>query len=45
MLKQIHKAPARNTQLSLGFASMLMFGIATMMPAHAPTSKSASRRR
>jgi len=35
MLKPSHKAPASNTRLSLGVASMLMFGIAAMMPAHA----------
>src|SRR5258708_11403866 len=35
MLKQFHKALASNTQRSLGFDRMLMFGIATMMPAHA----------
>src|SRR5260370_12976861 len=35
MLKKFPKAPALNTKLSLGFASVLMLGIATMMPARA----------
>src|SRR5258706_13408289 len=34
MLRQINE-PALITKLSLGFASVLMLGIATMMPAHA----------
>src|SRR6202140_2193357 len=35
MLKNIPKAPALNTKPALGFAGVLMLGIATMMPAHA----------
>ena len=35
MLNQIPKAAALNRKLSLGFASFLMLGIATVMPAHA----------
>jgi branched-chain amino acid transport system substrate-binding protein len=35
MLRNTPKAPALNTKLALGFAGVLMLGIATMMPAHA----------
>src|SRR5260370_6064129 len=35
MLKKFPKAPALNTKLSLGFASVRMVGIATRMPARA----------
>src|ERR1700686_4081380 len=35
MLRNIPKAPARNTKLALGLAGILMLGIAKIMPAHA----------